>query len=962
MKTNPCAFLIPIALTLLATKPLTAQTTYSWINPLGGWYDSGNWSPSGPPTSIDKALFNLNAIYDVKWDNLTGNRNLKLFELDRGTANLVNFYNVSTAYSLTVHGSGGSGQLTDFHIHTEGAWNPKVTIRGLHVISQGGAWIGPNSSGTYGNHYPTLLVDGAMAAGSQFTVAGSVGLRIDGRLELASGGDVNSTSTSIGGNHLGGGLLSVDTGSTFTNSADLNIGVNGTGTASITTGGSVSSLITYVGSYGGDSGILNINGSGSSLNSTAFRVGELGTGLVNLNSNALLAIDNGSIGEGAGSFGTVNLQNNSTWTANSNITIGVNGNGTLNVFSGSDVSNSAGFMGGLSGGTGVVNVSGSGSSWIMTGGLQNGVFGGNGTLNIESGGLVSAGGFTRVGGNYSTVTVTGAGSTFTNSQSLIIGQNGTGTVTVSSGGSMSSQTIYMGWQPGDSGNMNIYSGGSVSSSNAYLGYAPSSGNVGSSVVNVSGSGSSWILSGSLDVGNSGPGSLNIGIGGLVDVGGTTTIGSNGFVNLNGGTLDFGQTDGSSFVRINANSGTLRGSVNHSQYTNVASLSALTYTSVNSNQVVLSNSGTLYGQASLGSSLVNQSSGEVEILAGERMRFGSTGASTNAGEINNYGGIIRFDGAVTNQTTGFVAGRGQFIANGGWTNQGTMAFSGGNADILGDVSNPSGGLIVTSGGSATTTFFDDVVNNGIIRTSQNADSVFLGSVSGSGSFTGTGTVYFEGDLRPGNSPGIVTFGGDVVLADNAISYFEFGGKTPGEYDQLQIAGDVFLNNSTLNVSMLKGFSFGTYQKYLIAAVDGTVNGQFGTYGEGAQLGNSNLFITYAGFGTVKGIGLFTKDLPVMWGEYSFGPGEVSSVPEASSLALLGWIAIGVVAHRQRRASCLKRVNPAVVVDLTRVGVGPSFSIMLAFTAELIPARRCDLANADFSSNQARPLSIQVLPSK
>lgn len=53
-----------------------------------------------------------------------------------------------------------------------------------------------------------------------------------------------------------------------------------------------------------------------------------------------------------------------------------------------------------------------------------------------------------------------------------------------------------------------------------------------------------------------------------------------------------------------------------------------------------------------------------------MRF--AGSATNAGEINNFGGLYRFDGGVTNESSGFVSGRGQFIADGGWTNNGVKA--------------------------------------------------------------------------------------------------------------------------------------------------------------------------------------------------------------------------------------------------------------------------------------------------
>ena len=117
----------------------------------------------------------------------------------------------------------------------------------------------------------------------------------------------------------------------------------------------------------------------------------------------------------------------------------------------------------------------------------------------------------------------------------------------------------------------------------------------------------------------------------------------------------------------------------------------------------------------------------------------------------------------------------------------MAFSGGNADISGDVANAAGARILSSGG-AVTTFYDDVVHNGAeIRTSAGSASVFLGSASGSGPHTGTGTVYFEGDLRPGSSPGSVVITPQAVFSSSNTLVMEIGGRSAGtEHDKLTFA--------------------------------------------------------------------------------------------------------------------------------------------------------------------------------
>ncbi len=295
-------------------------------------------------------------------------------------------------------------------------------------------------------------------------------------------------------------------------------------------------------------------------------------------------------------------------------------------------------------------------------------------------------------------------------------------------------------------------------------------------------------------------------------------------------------------------------------------------------VTLSNVGTLFGNASLGTALIND--GQVETIAGERMRFAGAN-NVNRGEIHNFGGQVRFDQSLANES--FIAGRGQFIA-GDWMNEGVMAFSGGNADVIGDLINLTGGQIVTTG-VGVTTFFDDVVHNGLeIRTSAGSNSVFLGEVSGSGPFTGTGTVYFEGDLRPGNSPAIVEFEGDLVLGTLAATFIEIGGLNLGEFDQLQVAGDMYLDGN-FHVSLIDGFTLGFNQEFLIADVGGALSGTFFGLDEGdlvGTFGSHDLFISYSR-GSSSGVSLFT------------------AVPEPSTAGCVVFAALAVYWKRRRTSA-------------------------------------------------------------
>jgi hypothetical protein len=230
----------------------------------------------------------------------------------------------------------------------------------------------------------------------------------------------------------------------------------------------------------------------------------------------------------------------------------------------------------------------------------------------------------------------------------------------------------------------------------------------------------------------------------------------------------------------------------------------------------------------------------------------------------------------------IAGRGTFNTStatpggAGISNFGAMAFSGGTTDVRGDVTNNASGVISNSG-AGILTFYDDMLNNGTIRTFPGARSVFLGDQSGGGSFPGGGTVEYAGDVRPGNSPAQVIYGGDVVLDDIAGLHVELGGHTPGgQYDQLAIAGTAFIDGA-LDVVLINGFVPQPGDRFDIMTF-GARSGDFASF-TGLNLGN--------------GLALTPDITP---GRYSL---VVSAVPEPGSLSLVTMAACGLVV-RQRRA--------------------------------------------------------------
>ena len=121
--------------------------------------------------------------------------------------------------------------------------------------------------------------------------------------------------------------------------------------------------------------------------------------------------------------------------------------------------------------------------------------------------------------------------------------------------------------------------------------------------------------------------------------------------------------------------------------------------------------------------------------------------------------------------------------------------------MGDINNTG---VITVTGNSNVTFWDDLVNDGTIKVSNGSTAVYFGSVSGSGSFTGSGMTFLEGDLSPGSSPGTMSFGGEVVLGESSTILIELAGTANGEYDRLLVAG-VLEVSGALEVQLLDGFA-------------------------------------------------------------------------------------------------------------------------------------------------------------
>ncbi len=714
-----------------------------------------------------------------------------------------------------------------------------------------------------------------------------------GELDVLAGSNVITSTTTVGNQQGSNGIVRVDgSGTIFDANFELTVGDSGSGTLEVTSNAFFSANgNVYIARNAGSHGEMTVNNAfpsalgnfyvGSSGNGTlnvvnsnfvmfgTFDLGTNGTGQMLLTSGSLAVVGESTIGANAGSEGIATVGSSGTFTATSDLIVGASGKGTLlvnpngNVFADTNTT-----VGRNSGGDGSITVTGDGSrletALSLTVGDQ-----GKGVLNVEAGAIVTSGTATvgQTGLTDNIVTVTGGGSRFEVDGNLIVGEQGKGV-------------------------LNVEAGALVTSGNATVGLSsPADG-----TATVNGANSHWQITGNLSVSNTGSGTLNVDGGGKVSVTGTTTLPNPaGVINLNGGRFEFGTMTVGDFQQVNGVSGSLAGDLGtqavtglndiastadgdlfviglkplQQQFSNIAG-------AVDTSEVIYGagNSGLLFGDGVSPYALTNNTQGEVEVITGERMRFDGSN-STNAGQVTLAGGQVQFTQTLTNQSGGqvtlaggqlradqgfanesggLVFGNGSLRADGGLTNDGTMAYSA-TSNVIGDVTNNAAGLITSSGG--TTTFFDDVTNNGEIRTNTNSFSVYFGSYSGNGD-TGTGTVIMEGDLKPGFSPGITAFGGDLMFGENASLDIELAGLIAGsEYDQVTVANDLILNG-LLDVELLDNFSLGLGQQFDILTVDGELTGEFSGLSEGSLVGNFggiDLFITYAA-GSGNDVALFT----------------------------------------------------------------------------------------------------------
>lgn len=359
----------------------------------------------------------------------------------------------------------------------------------------------------------------------------------------------------------------------------------------------------------------------------------------------------------------------------------------------------------------------------------------------------------------------------------------------------------------------------------------------------------------------------------------------GVLDANGGTLELGeaklsiQQGGEAKIRngsrLEANAIYNRGKLTingNSEVVNEDGGGSIWLENTHSGEVQGSFSGDIY--------FTNYSEGKITIESGDKMAFLSEERdSANEGVIEITGGTLQvaeslfnFGGSGNNIRVEDGAIQAEVFLN---RNRGRVEFFG-DSYFEGDaLANETLSEIVVYTG--ITSIFGDLENDGDIAVADDAALKIYGDLTGSGNFLGTGTVEILGDLLPGNSPGTLSFAGDVVLGEDTNLVLEIGGLNPSEYDFLDIAGTLYADGSIT-------FSF----------IDGFI----------PEAGDSLELIEFASFvgdfDQINFLGLTPDQIDILMESIGGSGLSLTAVPEPASGSLL-LAGLGAWLWRRRRAS-------------------------------------------------------------
>jgi T5SS/PEP-CTERM-associated repeat protein len=436
--------------------------------------------------------------------------------------------------------------------------------------------------------------------------------------------------------------------------ADMTVGNNGTGSLNLSNLAFLSVFDDlFVAAQLNSLGEISISGLGTIVDiGDDANIGQRGQAAIDISNGGRLVTDQNIIGDEPAGDGRVTVSDQfSLWRTTNTMVIADAGRALLQILDGGRVETTApsgilsATIAGLAGSTGTVEVFGLGSIWQNTLGLVVGDFG-NGTLIVGDGGRVSSGiganlfAIGRQVGSIGHVEVSGPDSLLT-AATMEVGDSGDGTLHILDGGRVVTGTAFIG--------DNVNSRGDVL---------------------VDGGGSSWEITGDLNIADPSDSSVTISNGGRVAATSAVRVTTFGRLTLDGGRLKFNPATPLVNTGVVQGNGVIDGSVTN-------------------------NAGGLIGpwgddplvimRGLTNNGLVDIQSGELEVL----------------GATNNNSDIDARDGAIL-----------RFRANMDNNSGSQLAITSGVVDVFGLVNNDAGAEIAV-GGTAVGVFHDAVTNNGTI---------------------------------------------------------------------------------------------------------------------------------------------------------------------------------------------------------------------------------------------------------
>ncbi len=813
--------------------------------------------------------------------NLTvGNTAPGTLDIDAGglVSNTEGFLGLDTNGVGTVTVTGAGSQWNN-------SGNLFVGDNGIGTLNIEAGGVVSNTEGFLASDSMGMGTATVTGVGSQWNNSGNliVGDEGTGILNIEAGGVVFNNNGRLATEPGSIGRTTVTgAGSQWKNSGNLIVGDKGTGTLKIEAGGEVSSVIGSIGSFPTGVGTVTVTGAGSRWsNSGILFVGD-NRGTLNIEAGGVVSNTDGYLGLASGGTGTATVTGaDSQWNNSRYLFVGDNGTGTLNIEAGGVVSNTDGFLASDSTGTGTATVTGAGSRWNNSGALFVGDEG-TGTLNIEAGGVVSNsdGRLGSESGSIGTAKVTGAGSRWNNRGNLIVGDDGQGTLNIEAGGAVSvGGAVRLAARGGSTGMLNLEKGGRLLLGGGANGFEAGNGtaafNFDGGTVRIMGanltSGIDATLSGITSTintngfdavfsgrfsGSGAPAALTkIGAGRLTLTGnntysGTTTISAGALRLGDGGTtgsIASNVLNNASLIFDRSDAVTFRNTISGTGAVSKQGAGTLTFTGTNTytGMTTISAGALRLGEGGTTGSIASNVLNNASLIfdRSDAVTFGNTISGT--GVVSKQGaGTLTFTG--TNTYTGMttISAGALRLGDGGTTgsiasnvlNNALLIFDRRNAVTFGNTISGTGRVIKQGAGTLNLTGANTYGGGTTVK----AGTLLVNNTTGSGTGSGlvtvesgatlggigriAGSVFNQGIVSPGNSPGTIRVGGNYEQTPNGTLRIEIGGRQPGQHDLLAVGGRAQLDG-TLQLVRLNNFDLERGDRIVFLTANDGVFGQF-----------------------------------------------------------------------------------------------------------------------------------------